>query len=585
MELPFGVRLLELGMNRDLRGNLSEFFRAEWSCGVEPVQWNVARSAPGSLRGVHVHPLHDDLVVLAAGRLAMGLYDLRRGSPTFGRSALAELDAERMQALVIPRGVGHGSVHLEPTVVLVGVSAYWGEPIDEIGCRWDDPALGIDWPVEPTLVTERDATAPSLGGLLELSSPGSRSSETRRQQPLAQAPRDRGAQQLDVAPGVVALRDGRVPPATAASRSARAAPSSSRAARAAPRPRPGRRPRRRARRAPAELATQPRPLDLPPPATRARVRRCTERPRRICSRVGPARPRRPRARPRPRARRRGRRCSGRPGPSLRSGCTVGRVPLASRTPSSRANFCHMWRSVQIPSGRRLPADRKAPVRGERVPRGRERDPVVPAEQAVEEARQREVADERHEPAVAVDEHGRRVGEVGVREQRRHRLDVVGEPEVVVGEVEHELAPRPLQQPARATARRVRGLFGWCSTRHPRVELLERVDVRPRVVRERRRPGPRPRRPRPSGRARSRRRAGRWRRGRTSGRGRSRAGSRRTDASGRPASSRRRAIATRPRARRPRPSAGAARRPGGRGTRAAPGAGAARTRSAARRRRG
>ncbi len=171
MELPHGVRLIELGMNRDLRGNLTELFREEWQCGVAPVQWNVARSARGSLRGVHVHALHDDLIVLASGRLAMGLHDLRRGSPTMGQSALVELNAERMQALVVPRGVGHGSVHLEPTVLLVGVSEYWGDPLDELGCRWDDPALGIDWPMEPTLVSERDASAPSVAGLLELLEP------------------------------------------------------------------------------------------------------------------------------------------------------------------------------------------------------------------------------------------------------------------------------------------------------------------------------------------------------------------------------------------------------------------------------
>jgi dTDP-4-dehydrorhamnose 3,5-epimerase len=171
VELPHGVRLIELEMNRDPRGHLTEFFREEWRCGVEAVQWNVARSAPGSLRGLHVHPLHDDLVVLAAGRLAMGLHDFRRGSPTMGLSALVELDADRMQALVIPRGVGHGSLHLEPTVLLVGVSEYWGDPLDELGCRWDDPALGIEWPLQPSLVTERDATAPSLAELLELLEP------------------------------------------------------------------------------------------------------------------------------------------------------------------------------------------------------------------------------------------------------------------------------------------------------------------------------------------------------------------------------------------------------------------------------
>jgi dTDP-4-dehydrorhamnose 3,5-epimerase len=161
-----GVELVHLEPHEDRRGVLIEAFREEWRTGVEPVQWNLARSRAGTLRGVHVHPFHDDYVVVAEGRMSMGLYDVRRHSPTFRAADLVELDAAEPQALVIPRGVLHGSVHPVPTIILVGVSGYYALH-DELGCRWDDPELGIPWPLEPVLRSHRDETAPSLAGLLD----------------------------------------------------------------------------------------------------------------------------------------------------------------------------------------------------------------------------------------------------------------------------------------------------------------------------------------------------------------------------------------------------------------------------------
>ncbi len=111
--------------------------------------------------------MHDDFVVLLSGRIWMGFYDSRRGSPTFGSSGLVALSGEHLQAVVIPRGVAHGSVHRERTQMLVAVTEYHGDPLDELGCRWDDPALGIEWPEQPSLMSERDLNAPLLAGLLE----------------------------------------------------------------------------------------------------------------------------------------------------------------------------------------------------------------------------------------------------------------------------------------------------------------------------------------------------------------------------------------------------------------------------------
>lgn len=164
-ELPLGVVRRRLAMHPDERGVFVEVFRTAWGVGVEPVQWNAVRSRAGVLRGVHVHVRHDDYLVVLAGRAWIGLRDLRARSPTEGRTALVELLADDMAALVLPHGVAHGFFFPEPSLHAYAVSHYW-DPADELGCRWDDPALGIAWPTDSARLSARDAALPSLGELL-----------------------------------------------------------------------------------------------------------------------------------------------------------------------------------------------------------------------------------------------------------------------------------------------------------------------------------------------------------------------------------------------------------------------------------
>lgn len=162
--LPEGVSVVELRGHPDDRGRFTEVFRREWDLGVDPVQWNVVRSEAGVLRGVHVHPRHDDYLTVLAGRATVGLRDLRPGSPTADRAATVELNGERPAAIVIPHGVAHGFYFHEPSLHAYAVSHYW-DPDDELACRWDDPEVGIEWPEPPRLVSERDASAPPLAEL------------------------------------------------------------------------------------------------------------------------------------------------------------------------------------------------------------------------------------------------------------------------------------------------------------------------------------------------------------------------------------------------------------------------------------
>ena len=161
MTLPHGVVLTPLTPHRDDRGTFVEAFRASWSTDIVPVQWNVVTSGAGVLRGVHVHRRHADYLTVLAGAMVLGLHDLRRGSPTEGRSAMLTIEAEEPRAVTIPPGVAHGFCFPVPSVHLYAVSHYWNKA-DELGCRYDDPDLGLDWPITEPMLSPRDAAAGTL---------------------------------------------------------------------------------------------------------------------------------------------------------------------------------------------------------------------------------------------------------------------------------------------------------------------------------------------------------------------------------------------------------------------------------------
>ncbi|MCU0494658.1 MAG: dTDP-4-dehydrorhamnose 3,5-epimerase family protein [Chloroflexaceae bacterium] len=163
-QLPLGVELRQLTMHRDDRGSFTEIYRAMWPTGVQPIQWNLVQSAAGVLRGVHVHVRHADYLIIAAGRASVGLHDLRSDSPTAGKAALVEMCGEHLAAITIPPGVAHGFYFHEPSMHIYAVSHYW-DTADELGCRWDDPALAIPWPKARAHISPRDAALPGLTAL------------------------------------------------------------------------------------------------------------------------------------------------------------------------------------------------------------------------------------------------------------------------------------------------------------------------------------------------------------------------------------------------------------------------------------
>ena len=162
--LPSGVAVHPLDMHPDARGRLTEIFRREWKSGVDPVQWNLLHSHGNVMRGMNVHLKHDDYYVLAAGRLTLGLHDLRRSSPTYGLSVMTQLSSDRLEVVIVPIGVLHGTLYHEPSVMLTGRSNYY-DPEDDLGCFWSDPMLGFDWHTRDPILVGRDAERPSLAEL------------------------------------------------------------------------------------------------------------------------------------------------------------------------------------------------------------------------------------------------------------------------------------------------------------------------------------------------------------------------------------------------------------------------------------
>ena len=169
------VKVLTPKKNGDHRGFFSEVYNrktlAEAGIDITFVQDNHAFSAEkGTVRGLHfqVPPFaQDKLVRVVHGSVFDVAVDLRRGSPTYGQHVSVVLSAEAWNQNLVPIGFAHGLVTLEPdTEVLYKVSNYYSAEHDK-GLLWNDPALGIEWPVteEEAILSAKDKVQPRLADL------------------------------------------------------------------------------------------------------------------------------------------------------------------------------------------------------------------------------------------------------------------------------------------------------------------------------------------------------------------------------------------------------------------------------------
>jgi dTDP-4-dehydrorhamnose 3,5-epimerase len=164
--LPAGVRALELTRHAHERGSLTELFREDWWPHGPARQWNLVTSPAGVLRGIHVHRCSAEYYALLSGRALVGYRDVRPESPTFGATAVVEIDAAEPVALVTPSGLAHGVYSLDAITLLVGTTGS-RDAESEAGCHWRDPELGIPWPFETAIVSAQDAALGRLSNLLD----------------------------------------------------------------------------------------------------------------------------------------------------------------------------------------------------------------------------------------------------------------------------------------------------------------------------------------------------------------------------------------------------------------------------------
>ena len=164
-----GVLVLEPKVFGDARG----FFMESWNAKTFAdlgltlpfVQDNHSRSAKGVLRGLH-YQLNDPqgkLVRVVSGAVFDVAVDLRRASPHFGKWVGYELSAANQRMMWVPPGFGHGFVVLsESADFLYKTTAYYAPQWDR-GVRWDDPDIGVQWPLDaPPLLSAKDQAAPLL---------------------------------------------------------------------------------------------------------------------------------------------------------------------------------------------------------------------------------------------------------------------------------------------------------------------------------------------------------------------------------------------------------------------------------------
>ena len=160
--------LIEPRVIADDRGFFFETFRAneyaKLGVDVPFVQDNHSRSVRGTVRALHfqLEPGQAKLVRAARGAVWDVAVDLRRNSPTYGRYEAFELSDENARQVFVPVGFAHGfCVTSETADVTYKVSSYY-EGATERGIAFNDPAIGIPWPVEEPLVSDRDRTNPTL---------------------------------------------------------------------------------------------------------------------------------------------------------------------------------------------------------------------------------------------------------------------------------------------------------------------------------------------------------------------------------------------------------------------------------------
>lgn len=162
-----GVLIIEPRVHGDSRGFFMESWRLQnyREAGIpDMVQSNYSRSARGVLRGLHFqYPQpQGKLVSVVQGTIWDVAVDIRHGSPTFGRWTAVELSAENHLQFYVPEGFAHGFCVTSDTALVHYMCSREFKAEYDSAVAWNDPDIGIEWPLVPGEVSARDSAAPML---------------------------------------------------------------------------------------------------------------------------------------------------------------------------------------------------------------------------------------------------------------------------------------------------------------------------------------------------------------------------------------------------------------------------------------
>ena len=169
-----GVLIVEPRVLGDHRGFFMETYRKDrfLAAGIDDefVQDNHSRSSRGVLRGLHYQEPNGQgkLVRSLSGVIFDVAVDIRKGSPTFGKWVGVELSAENKRQLWVPPGFAHGFAVISETAEVAYKCTTYYDPISEKGILWNDPDIGIEWPLTNPTLSDKDAKAALLRNALDL---------------------------------------------------------------------------------------------------------------------------------------------------------------------------------------------------------------------------------------------------------------------------------------------------------------------------------------------------------------------------------------------------------------------------------
>lgn len=169
------VYIIDLNIFSDDRGIFARTFCkrefAQIGHTEEFVQFNHSRTLQrGTLRGLHFQrPPHAEIKLIRCirGSVFDVVVDLRQGSPTFLQHIGVDLSEQNMRMIYIPKGCAHGFQTLEADSELIYHHTHFYNPAAEGGIRYDDPQIAIEWPLTPTLMSDKDQHYPFLQGSFE----------------------------------------------------------------------------------------------------------------------------------------------------------------------------------------------------------------------------------------------------------------------------------------------------------------------------------------------------------------------------------------------------------------------------------